>query len=397
MTHVKIENLSFSKFNNDIIHRRLSRKSVIIYTEGLVTLSGCTIHYFTWFFMYKSQYEPVFTYKTAEMISSVISNKTINIINTNVHHILQLHLLSGIRTVNIIRSDFILSFLEVVLGNKSVDMASSHHLTVLNISIINTTLTYYATHYMAYERDSIISMKTTHSTFNNSYIGQVKGAGYFGAVFEDTKFYRSRVLFRQVTSVSMRNCEYEVSDNISMDNVKISGNDHFYYKPEGIKQTVKLLICDSFQCEGYWSTVSIESTVFTGTLNKQTDSVIKTEQVIFIMSNVTFDIHQKGVNRKRWYISYTSRSKGMLTKLNNVTINATSMPSAASFVMVSSRHSYLENLEIFCPRGLAVVNVSSQREEQFSCEKQCPIDGCTFEAGSAVINGNKPYNNIKYS
>ena len=52
--------------------------------------------------------------------------------------------------------------------------------------------------------------------------------------------------------------------------------------------------------------VSIENTVFTGTLNKQTDSVIKTEQVTFIMRNVTFDIHQKGVNRKRWYISYTS-------------------------------------------------------------------------------------------
>ena len=57
-------------------------------------------------------------------------------------------------------------------------------------------------------------MKTTHSTFNNSGIYQYKGAGYFGAVIEDTKFHRSRVLFEQVISVSMRNCEYEVSDDM---------------------------------------------------------------------------------------------------------------------------------------------------------------------------------------
>ena len=67
MTHVKIENISF---NN----------SIIIYTEGLVTLYGCTLHKPTRFFMYKSQYEPDFIYKTAEMIPSVIRNKTINII-----------------------------------------------------------------------------------------------------------------------------------------------------------------------------------------------------------------------------------------------------------------------------------------------------------------------------
>ena len=102
----------------------------------------------------------------------------------------------------------------------------------------------------------------------------------------------------------MRNCEYEVSDDMFFDNIKISGNDHFYNIPEGIKQTIKLLICHSFHCEDYWSTVYIENTVFTGTLNKQTNSVIKTEQVTFIMRNVTFDIYQRGVNRKRWYISY---------------------------------------------------------------------------------------------
>ena len=76
--------------------------------------------------------------------------------------------------------------------------------------------------------------------------------------------------------------------------------------------------------------------MFTGTLNKQTNSVIKTEQVIFIMRNVIFDIHQKGVNRKRWYISYTSYWTLTLVKLINVTINATSLPSASSVAMVSS-------------------------------------------------------------
>ena len=388
VTHVKIENISFN-YNE-----------VIFYTKGLVTLYGCTIHGWTWFFMYKSQYEPDFTYETAEMIPSVISNKTINIINTSVHHTLWMSLLSGIRTVNIINSDFGLVSYEhfwFVAGNKSVDTVNSRHLTVLNISIINTTFTNYVTYYWAYGRDSIIFMKTTHSTFNNSMIYQVKGAGYFGAVIEDTKFHRSEFLFLQVISVSMRNCEYEVSDDMFFDNVKISGNDHFYDDPEGIKQTIKLLIFLPSHCEDYWPTVSIENTVFTGTLNKQTNSVVKTEQVTFIMRNVTFDIHQKGINRKRWYISYTTNWGWMLVKLINLTINATSLPSASSVAMVSSIEFYLENFEIFCPQGLAVANVSSIKEEQFSREKQCPTDAHTFQAGSAVINGNKHYFDSRYN
>ena len=131
VTHVKLENISF---NDDLL----------IYTKGLVTLHGCTIHYFTWFFMYKSQHETDFTYKTAEMIPFVISNKTINIINTNFHDYLHLYLLSGITTVNIIRSDFVpnwLACLRIVAGNKTMEIVNSHHLTVLNISIINTTFT----------------------------------------------------------------------------------------------------------------------------------------------------------------------------------------------------------------------------------------------------------------
>ena len=137
--------------------------------------------------MYKSQHEADFTYKTAEMIPSVINNKTINIINKSVRGYLHIYLWSGIGTVNIIRSDFMtISWLEVSAGNKSMEVACSHHLTVLNISIINTTLTNCVTIYNAYGRDSIISMKTTHSKFNNSKIAQPKGAGYFGAVIEDT-------------------------------------------------------------------------------------------------------------------------------------------------------------------------------------------------------------------
>ena len=258
----------------------------------------------------------------------------------------------------------------------------------------------YLTHYWAYGRDSIISMKTIHSTFNNSDIYQHKGAGHFGALIEDTKFHGSTISFIQVISVSMRNCQYEVSDNIYYNNVKVSRNDHFHNDPEGIKKVIKLLICLATHCEDYWSTISIENTVFTGTLNKETNSVIKTELVIFIMRNASFDIYQKGVNRKRWYISYTYGQVLMLAKLINVTINATSLPSASSVAMVLSNQVYFENFEISCPQGLAVANVSSNIEEQFSCEKQCPIDAYTFEAGSAVINGNKHYwdspYNIKY-
>ena len=317
-----------------------------------------------------------------------------------------MYLLSGIRTVNIVNSDvssadFRDKYLYFIARNKSVDTVNSRHLTVLNINIINTTFTNCLIYYRAYGRDSIISMKITHSTFNNSYIYQCKGAGYFGAVIEDTKFHRSNILFQQVISVSMRNCDYKVSNNMYRDNVKISGNDHLYYDPEEIRKTIKLLICLSSHCEDHWPTVSIENTVFTGSLNKQTDSVTKTDQVIFIMRNVTFDIYQKGVNRKRWYISYTSHWVGMFAQLNNVTINATSLPSASSVAMVSSDQVYLENFEIFCPQGLAIANVSRKIEQQFSCERQCPKDAYTFQAGSAVINGIKdhwdsPYN-ITYS
>ena len=83
-------------------------------------------------------------------------------------------------------------------------------------------------------------MKTTHSTFNNSKISQGKGAGNFG-VIEDSKFntdtdsksHRSTILFHQVISASMKNCEYEVSDDINYDNVKVIGSHHFYDYPQG--------------------------------------------------------------------------------------------------------------------------------------------------------------------
>ena len=58
---------------------------------------------------------------------------------------------------------------------------------------------------------------------------------------------------------------------------------------------------------------------------------------------------------------------------------------------------YLENIEIFCPQGSAVANVSDHIEQQFSCENQCPTDAYTFQAGSAVINGNKHYQNSPYN
>ena len=71
VTNVQIENISFNNV-------------VIIHTEGLVTLSGCSLHRWTFFFIYKSQNEHDFTYKTAELIPSVINNKMINIINTRI-------------------------------------------------------------------------------------------------------------------------------------------------------------------------------------------------------------------------------------------------------------------------------------------------------------------------
>ena len=147
VTYVQIENIAFSS-------------GVIIYTEGLVTLYRCTIHYGIQFFIYKSQNEPDFTYKMAEMIPSAISNKMIKIISTSVNYHLMFYLLSGIRTVNIISSDFFENWgmLWFIAGNKYVETACSHHLIVFNISIINTTLTNCHTDYLAYGRDSIISM-----------------------------------------------------------------------------------------------------------------------------------------------------------------------------------------------------------------------------------------------
>ena len=159
--------------------------------------------------------------------------------------------------------------------------------------------------------------------------------------------------------------------------------------PRELYKAIKQLIRLPSHFEDYWPTVSVEKTVFTGTLNKQTNSVIKTEQVTFIMRNVSFDIDQKGVNRKRLYISCTFQEIMSFVKLINVTINATSMPSTSPIAVVSSPVFYLEYFEIFCPQGLVVANVSNNMENNFSCEKQCPIDTYTFQAGSAVINGNK--------
>ena len=241
--------------------------TVIIYTKGLVTLHGCTLHGSTWFFIYKSQYETDFTYKTADIIPLSIKNKMINIINTSVNDYLEMFHSSGIRSISII------SVLEVVAGNESVKTVNSCHLTVLNISIINTTFTNYVIRYMAYGRDSIISMKTIHSKFNKSSVQQLKGEGFLGAIIEDNKFYNSVVGFLQVISVRMRTCDYEVRDNKYGDNVKIIGNDHFYYKPEGIQKTINLLNCLPSHCEHYWSTVSIQNTLFSGSLDKQTNNL----------------------------------------------------------------------------------------------------------------------------
>ena len=184
----------------------------------------------------------------------------------------------------------------------------------------------------------------------------------------------------------MTNCNYEVSDNMNSDIMMISENSHFKNDLEGIQQTIKLLICLSYHCILYNPTVSIENTAFTGSLNKQTNSVAKMEHISLIMRNVNFDIYQRGVNRKRWYISYTYVWPFLSVKLINVTINATSLPSASPIAMVSSLGIYLENFEIFCSQGLAVANVSNEQEEQFTCEKLCPTDAYTFQAGSAVIN-----------
>ena len=150
-------------------------------------MHGCTLYEKTWLSMHKSQQEDDFTYKTAEMIPSILNNKTINIINTSFHDYLAMYLLSGIRTFNIIRCDFV-DFIDMFAGNKSVETVNSLHLIVLNINIINTTLTNFDIAYWAYGRDSIISLNTIYSKFNNGYIYQDKGTGYFSAVIEESKF-----------------------------------------------------------------------------------------------------------------------------------------------------------------------------------------------------------------
>ena len=108
-----------------------------------------------------------------------------------------------------------------------------------------------------------------------------------------------------------------------------------------------------------------------------------------MMTNITFNIYQKGVNQKRWYISYRETYIGIIVKSINVTVNAISMPSASSIVNISASDFYLENFRILCPQGLAVFNKSHHRDEQLSCENKCPVDAYTFQAGSIVINGLK--------
>ena len=121
MTRVHFENISFNS-------------NVIINTKGLVTIQGCTVHAWIYFFIHKSQHEADFTYKTTEKIPSVINKRTINFINTSFHGDLQMYLLSGIRTINIVNCEFV-KYLTFVTGNKSTE-TETRHLTVLNINII---------------------------------------------------------------------------------------------------------------------------------------------------------------------------------------------------------------------------------------------------------------------
>ena len=373
MTHVHFENISFNNY------------VVIINIKGLVTIQGCAVRAWIYFFIHKSQHETGFTYKTAEMIPSVINNRTINFINTSFHEELEMYLLSGIRTINIVNCEFV-KYLSFVSGSKSTE-TETHHLTVLNINSINTRFTNTDTYYWPYGRDSIISLKIDHSVFNKSNIHQPKGAGYFGAVFEDSEFNESYIRFEQAASVVLRNCKYDVGDSRYHANFDIIGNDHFFNEPVGIQKAIKLLICP--KCENYLSTVSIENTMFTGILNKQTDSVTRINNANLIMRNVTFNIYLENVNIRRWYISYKFMWKDIFVKLTNVAINATSMSSPSPISMVSSAHFYVKNFQIFCPQGLTVNNVTRRDEEQFYCENQCPTDTYTFQAGTAVIKGNK--------
>ena len=89
-------------------------------------------------------------------------------------------------------------------------------------------------------RDSIISLKVDHSVFNNVGLAQCKGAGYFGAVIEDSDFHTSYIRFKKTTSVVMRNCKYDVSDNKIYGNFNTIANDHFRSEPLGIQKQLNV-------------------------------------------------------------------------------------------------------------------------------------------------------------
>ena len=385
MAHVTLVNISI-------------KSDIFIYTEGLVTIQVCTAHARVWFYINMSQHEPYFTYKTAEMVPSVINNRTINFMNTSFHYYLHFSLLSGIRTVNIINCDFVADNNQRVtcmVRKKSVETKCSHDLTVLNITIMNTIFRDYELRYTLYGKESIISLKVINSSFDDSKIMQMKSEGFLGAVFEESRFHKSYFLLFQATSVSVRNCKYDVSDGF-VDNIKIVGNINIPTEPRIIQNAIKLLIFPVSHIHSHFPTVYFENTIFTGNLNNQTDSVTKINEANLIIRNVTFHIYQKFVNRKRWYISHTSVWNGIIVELINVTINARSMPSASSIAMISTERFHMENFKILCPVGLQVVNISNTYEEQFSCEQQCSADGYTFQTGSAVINGIKEHLRLYY-
>ena len=382
MTQVTFVNISFKAY-------------VIIHTEGLVTIQGCTLHHPIMFRIQQDPHENNFTYKTAEMIPFIIGEKMINFINTSVHY-LHINLQSGIRTVNFINCDFVDRKVHFFAGDKSIEKEYSHNLTVLNITITNMIFRDSQLSVRSYGRESVISLKVINSSFNHSIIKQQTGAGYFGAVIEDSRFYESSFSLFEATSVSVRNCEYHVIDTF-VDNIKIVGNIYVTTEPYISQNAIKLLIHPTSHIQNHFSTVYFENTMFNGNLNNQTNSVTKINEANLIMRNITFNIYQKSVNRKRWYIAHTSIWNGIIVELINVTINARSMPEASSIAMISTERFHLENLEIFCPMGLVVINISNTYEEQISCEQQCSEDGYTFQTGSAVINGNKAYHLSQYN
>ena len=251
MTDVTFEGILFSD-------------DVIIHTYGLITMNQCTLLNDIGFLMYKNQHEVAFTYKTAEIIPSVINVRAVNFINTSFHESLDMYLLSGIRTVNIISCSFVAEDVYFVDGNKSVDTVHSHYLKVLNVSIINTIFTGYQIGLRSYGMDSVILLKIINSLFYFSAIIQYEDTGYFSASIEDSKFYKMYLfIISQATSVSVRNCEYEVTDNIFYDNMKVIGNLYLSGEPVMIQKTIKLLMCPASHCENYYPTVFIENTMFT--------------------------------------------------------------------------------------------------------------------------------------